>query len=392
MKTNIKLLEVMLFGACLLSCLSQLPFFVSTGMTQMVSFPFWVIAFLFLFLNSRGKISKSSLCLIIPAFIFISFILLAYIFNSSSTYFSSSLFYSYVISMFIFLIGNMAGKYTSEKMIKSIYWAYIVGTAIVSVSIFVQYFGFGYDLSSRIYAYGSKNSFAQIVFTAVVLLVISVKPRRKVHIVMKWGLVAFEILLMVYLRSRASLASLFVVVAIVLFSRSTRKSLKWFVVISAIILFVLVFANESLYETIFFNVILAGRDASNLDDLSSGRITILRSFPDIIKGSWFFGIGATYFECFYLSAILQFGILGGLVLIYISLVPAYYGICLSKNSENWYILMLISVGYLVNGLFEGLTPFGAGIKCYFLWLLFGLLISRKSYNRYSYCSAPFEST
>ena len=52
---------------------------------------------------------------------------------------------------------------------------------------------------------------------------------------------------------------------------------------------------------------------------------------------------------------------------------------LSRTSENWYILMVIAIGYLVDGIFEGLTPFGAGIKCYFMWFLFGLLIARRNY-------------
>ena len=374
-----KLINILLCGACLFSCLSQLPFFVSGGMTQAVSFPSWIIAFLIQFLNSGWKINRSILKLAVPSCIFVCLVLLASLFNSNASYTSSSLFYSFLISMFIFFVGNMGGKYATDKVIEKIYLFYIVGTVIVSVSVFVQYFGFGYDMSSRVYAYQSKNSFAQIVFTAIILLMVKFKPQRKVHAFVKWGLIAFEILLMVYLRSRATLVSFLVAVAIFVLSRNTRKSLKTLVVIVCMALIFLMLTNETISDAIFSNVLFAGRDASNLDELTSGRVSILRNFPELISGNWLFGIGSRYFECFYLSAVLQFGIVAGMVLIIISFIPAYYGVLLSRTSENWYILMVIAIGYLVDGIFEGLTPFGAGIKCYFMWFLFGLLISRKNY-------------
>lgn len=375
-----KLINILLYGACLFSCLSQLPFFISGGMTQTVSFPLWIIAFLMLFLNSGWKIDRSILKLTIPSCFFVFFVLIASLFNSNASHMSSSLFYSFLISMFIFLVGNMGGKYASDEVIEKICLSYVVGTVIVSVSVFIQYFGFGYDMSSSIYAYQSKNSFAQIVFTAIILLMIKFKPQRKIHTIIKWGLIAFEILLMAYLRSRATLVSFLVAVVILVLSRNTRKSLKALVTIACIALIFLMLTNEPINEVIFNDILFAGRDSSNLDELTSGRVTILQNFPELISGNWLFGIGSRYFECFYLSAILQFGLIGGIILIIISFVPAYYGVLLSRTSENWYILMVIAVGYLVDGIFEGLTPFGAGIKCYFMWFLFGLLISRSNHR------------
>ena len=313
-----------------------------------------------------------------PSCVFVFLVFLLTLFNSSASYTSSSLFYSFLVSMFIFVVGNMAGKYASDEVIEKIYLFYIVGTLIVSITVFIQFFGFGYDMSSRVYAYGSKNSFAQIVFTAIILLMIKFKPQSKLLSLIKYGVVLFEILLMVYLRSRATLASFLVAVAILVLSKTTRKNLKALLIIVCITFIILVLTNEEINELIFKNVLFAGRDSSNLDELSSGRVTILRSFPELISGNWLFGIGSEYFECFYLSAILQFGLIAGIVLIYISFVPLYYGVHFARTSENWYILMIITVGYLVDGIFEGLTPFGAGIKCYFMWFLFGILISRRN--------------
>ena len=189
----------------------------------------------------------------------------------------------------------------------------------------------------------SKNSFAQIVFTAIILLMVKFKPQKRMHTFIKWGLVAFEILLMVYLRSRATLVSFLVAVVIFVLSRNTRKSLKAIVTIACIALIFLMLTNETVSDTIFNNILFAGRDASNLDELTSGRVSILQNFPELISGNWLFGIGSRYFECFYLSAILQFGIVAGIVLIIISFIPAYYGVlCHARQKTGTYSWLLPS--------------------------------------------------
>lgn len=374
-----KIVEFLLYGACFFSCLSQLPYFIDSGMTQAVSFPMWLLTFFILILKCKWKINRSVLVMATPAFVFLVLMLVASMFNSDAVYITSSLFYSFLISMFIFFVGNMSGPYCSEKIIKRIYIFYILSTFIVSVVVFIQYFGFGYDLTSRIYGFASKNSFAQIVFTAIILLLVKLKPTRFIPMIAKYSMIAFEILLMAYLRSRATLVSFFFAIIILVISRNTKRSLKVLITITCGVLIILLLTNNTLNRMIFDNILFAGRDSSNLDDLASGRISIFKTFPDQIKNNWIWGIGSTYFECFYLSAILQFGIFAGGILIFIPLILVYYGIILSRSSENWYILLIITVGYLVNGIFEGLTPFGAGIKCFFMWFLFGILISRRHY-------------
>jgi len=58
-----------------------------------------------------------------------------------------------------------------------------------------------------------------------------------------------------------------------------------------------------------------------------------------------------------------------------AVLPLYYGIKLPAKLGKWKILLIaISATYLLNGLFEELTPFGPGVKNYMLWFLFGLLV------------------
>ena len=57
--------------------------------------------------------------------------------------------------------------------------------------------------------------------------------------------------------------------------------------------------------------LLAGRNASSLDSISSGRISIiLNAFPHL-REHWLFGVGDYYIDCFPIAAWIQFWPFGG---------------------------------------------------------------------------------
>lgn len=68
--------------------------------------------------------------------------------------------------------------------------------------------------------------------------------------------------------------------------------------------------NENLFDMFVGNIMFAGRNASSLDSLTSGRVSIVSEFPALIEGHWLTGIGSLYFECslyhvYYNLALLQ---------------------------------------------------------------------------------------
>ena len=64
------------------------------------------------------------------------------------------------------------------------------------------------------------------------------------------------------------------------------------------------------------------------------------------------------------------------------LVSALYPMAKARSlpcSSEWKLtLRILTAAYFTNGFFECLSPFGPGVKCYFLWLLFGLLHGRRA--------------
>ena len=45
------------------------------------------------------------------------------------------------------------------------------------------------------------------------------------------------------------------------------------------------------------------------------------------------------------------------------------------SDVNFLILFSVALSYTINGVFEQLAPFGPGVKCYFLWFLYGMITS-----------------
>ena len=373
-------IEYALYLACLLSNLSQMPLFVTSGITQLLAFPGWIILVLMLLLNAATGtiVFRQRLLNRLFLAILIVLIIAAESVLTGNGHYSSSLSYSYFISIFIFLLGAAVAGYVSERVLRNLILIYIVSSLAVSLSIFIQYFGFGYKITSRNYAYASKNSVSQIISTAVVFMIVAWKPKTGKMKVVMIGSLAFSLWILLLLRSRATLVSLAACVLVIAFSRITNWKVKAAVFLACAAAVLVIMLNSSARETIVKLVILAGRDATNLDDVTSGRMKILNQFPGLIRGNWLAGIGSAYFECFPLSAILQYGLVGGVLMIIFSLLPLAEGFRRRRQSEAWFVLMLVALGFSVNGLFEGVTPFGPGVKCYILWLLYGILVTRDS--------------
>lgn len=370
-----KISKILIVLACILSNLSQLPYFVNNGKTQIISIPIWFLSFIILLSINRFKISRYLFKLLLLTIIFIILILtLSIIYNKN--YFSSSMIYSLAISLFIIIIGSLISPFFNRDTFQKILISYVLSSLIVSIVVFIKYFGFGFSLNTRIYAYSSKNSLSQILFTSVIIFYCYFKPKNNFQNIIKILIIIFQIFMLVILRSRATILGLVIVSFFIIFSKSMNKKKKIIVIIGGILLLILLFISDNFNDIVLNNIIFAGRDINDLDNLSSGRISIIREFPILIKNNWLTGIGPFYFECFPLSAILQFGLFAGGILIYISLLPLITSIK-RKSNDLWEILYFLSIGYFINSLFEGLAPFGPGIKCYFLWLLFGILFSMK---------------
>ena len=379
---NIKkyyIIETALVAACFLTNISQLPYFVSSGRTQLLNTPVWVVVFMLLIIVGKFRVSLKVVEIFALSIIAVCTMGVISLFTEQN-YLSSSIISCLLLSLFMLFIGEQSGRVISDDSIRKIHLAYVISTFIVSIFIYIQYFSSGYNLSSRLYAYASKNSISQIIFTAIVILLFTKIDKSRLLKICRIGIIVFEVLLLMILRSRATIVGFFLCLIVIVMGREFNKKLKYILMIVLCVVALLTLFSESFFNVLFKNILFAGRAATSLDNLTSGRVSILSSFPIRIQGNWLTGIGPTYYECFPLSCVLQFGLIAGAIVILVSYSPLFSCAIIRKKDPVSSIFILVCIGYIINSLFEGLAPIGPGVKCYYMWLMFGILISKGKFS------------
>ena len=356
--------------ACFLSNISQLPFFVSAGMTQKLNMPMWIMLLLYIFLKKKIKVFYSTFKIFFAICSVFVLILLSSIVTNNS-YFNSSVLQSLILSLFIYCLGTFVGDQFSDKDLKIVSMSYVISATMVAVSIYVEYFAAGFDITSRQYAYASKNSISQIIFTAIVILMFIHFDKFRIFNLLKIVVIIFEVILLMLLKSRATIVGFAICLLYIILGKQFNRKIKYLLAVVVLIGTLVLLMNENLFDMFVGNIMFAGRNASSLDSLTSGRVSIVSEFPALIEG-----IGSLYFECFPLSCILQFGIITGSIIIGIAYLPIIKSLKFDRTNVYSSILVIVCIGYGINSIFEGLAPIGPGVKCYYMWLMYGILFAR----------------
>ena len=364
---------------CFMTNISQMPALVENSLTRAISIPIWILLLAVLVLERRIVFNR------FPVFaVFIGWILFSYTLIldtvTDKSYLSIPLLYPFYLSFFIFFIGVFLSRLLTYDDFPILINSYIISALIVAIDIFRQYV-IGADMYSRMFIYGSKNPVSQILITALVFLLVINRPKSTLfRNLIKYLSALFLTVVLLSLKSRASIIGIPVMAAIILGLGKKQYKLKK-VIIGVIVIFGILMLNDSFYNIIINQVIGAGRDWSDLNDISSGRYYELQIFPHLLEGFELFGMGRYKIESYPLSVILQFGIPMGGLLIITAIWPAWWGFKKLDKAEPVNIaFIIIAILYFINGVFEQLSPFGPGTKCYMLWLMFGILCGIKSKN------------
>ncbi len=356
--------------------LSQLPFFVNNGITQFLSYPAWILIAIFAVLHHDATRKYTIHVLIF--FICFCMVSLLQELLTGFNYLGSRIFQSVMLTVWIFSVSSLIpGKLISVKTITSVYTVYILSATAVAVAVYYSYFYSIQLFTSPIYEYGSKNSTSQILLTAIILGIFCINDGGYFIKRAKWCCLGINLVLLFLIRSRASIIGLVVLIAAALQNKSLNSKTKLMIMTAVAIFGVLICFNAEVYNVIVEKILFGFRSVDDLDSLSSGRLGQLEEFPELFEPDWMFGKGRYKIESFPLSVLVQYGLFTGMAIIIFCLQPVIYAIKRRKQNREYDILLVLSLVYLLNGLFEELSPLGPGVKCYFLWFLFGILIGRE---------------
>lgn len=355
---------------CFLGNLSQLPLY--AGMTQALFKVLWVILLSCAFLL-QGKnlyINKAVFSFAVS----INLLLFFLTYWTGTGYFSSYILSNINLCIFVALVSYMIGLCCDESILYSVSWAYVLSALFCGVWVYLRYFH-GVDwLGTSAYLYGGKNSMATILLCAMMLCYFFLWRQCRWFTLL---VLAVASVLIFVLKSRASILCmvLFLFYIAVIRTKDRRVKVLAFLLLAGVAAFILY--HPTAHEVVIDQILFNNKDASDLSAVTSNRDRYLQKFLENFPHHWLLGHGSGFLECFPLSILFNFGVVGALPIFALSVYPLYVGHVYQKRnpaSAAPEFLVVMNLILWTNGLFEEQPPFGPGVKCSLLWMAMGLLL------------------
>lgn len=369
-----KFIDNLMILAIVICNLSQIPALFGNSIIRMGYTTIWILLFGLLIVENEFKINIRHLYIPI---LFDFVCLIGFVF--SKNYMSSALFRPVNMSAFIMAVGILLGTFSEERTLRKISIAYIISSIIVGGVIYFTVFRGANWSGSNVYLYTSKNSAAQFLLVGMILVFILFYKNNKALSVL---LIGFYVSLILMMKSRTTIVAMVVfLLYFVFFVVESKLERNIYLIIISIFVLLVIF-HPDIHRLIITEIFLNNR-TTDISTLSSGRDNHWRRFNEEFNNFLFFGTGGTYLESMPLAALMSYGILGGVPILAFSIKPLIYSFrCRKDQQKKMYTILVfsISVIMLVNSIFEEQAPFGPGVKCYFLWLVFGMLIGKGESN------------
>lgn len=369
--TNGKVLGIMTF----FTVLSQLPQLVDAGYSSIISRAIWVLGFaIVLIINKKVIVVKPFNKALVMAVTLFMFSLLQLV--TVKTSLISSLSSCILLSIFILFVSSAFGCQLEEADLEHIAKCYIVAATIMAIDLFFTTLR-NLDLSDMVYAYASKNSAGVILFTGFLLtMVYGFKKKKTLNNILCIGAMGICFTVILLLKTRAMIVCFPIVLILFIYSSPVTKKVKGIIIFIAIIAAILLL-NEQVYDIVINQVIFNNRKHT-LEAISSGRASQWTTLGKNLIDTWLIGDGKTEQESLILTALIQYGVfMGGYIILY-ALWPLVHAVkrIKSVNSKHMFCLLSISAVYFLDGIFEQLAPFGPGVRCFYLWMLFGIILAK----------------
>jgi len=250
---------------------------------------------------------------------------------------------------------------------------------VFSVVIFVDYVpSLTVWLASAVYIYGSKNSAAQLMAVASILLLCTYNTNAKKHrVLIKYCSLGFLLAVVLLIRARAAFVG--ILVSMIFYPIMIRRfRLRYILLLMAFLIFAL---SDQRVLQLLKNAFLLNRYAGQgLDAFSSGRLTFYGRALDRFLEFPLIGVGKYYVDNLYINVLTELGIVGGVPILLLWFCRAIMNARMTqvgRESDIFMALRCMTIFYLSESLFEAYPPFGPGATTFIFWLLCGYVDGRK---------------
>ena len=335
---------------------------------------FLLICSLLYFLIYKKRFSQYFLFIAVIFAIILLCSCIQYLFISNSS-FSTRALRSLITAFLILSIGAMTSSlFESEKQVANILRVFSYTCVAMGIYVFFKFL-INSNVTGRLYAYQDGKNEISILFFAASLYFLFREKKSKLNLVFDFGLFAFFVLVIFYLRCRSALAGYLVPVMFIMISRDKKiNRYRIPMIIMVVVVGVLIAAVPAIRDYFFKSLISNGKETADLETFGTGRFYEINVGMNLLAKNPLFGVGRQKVEMFLMSILVQYGIIFALPIFIFATMPIYpaFKYDFDEISFTNQICVILGFSFFFMGIFEELMPIGPGVRTYILWFLVGV--------------------
>lgn len=358
--------RILFLFTIVLSLMSQFPAVLDSGADAILKLV-WMLPLGYLALTSPVNYVRNSL---LPYYIFLFFFALYCVslqLFTGKSYVGVDLT-NMAISMMVAIVSyNIWRGYGNDYLLRVMSLAILLCCSVLAVNIYLSDLR-NENLITDGYAFVRKNAIAPLLLCCATIALRHLSFQGKYKFLV-YGLVGWCLLVMILMRSRATLvAAVFMLAYVLLMKSNFKQKIACMAIAMGAVLFL--YFSTDFTEILYKGIILGGRDASDLDSLSSGRFTLVSICLTMIPDHPWIGNGNIYLDCMPIAMVLQYGALGAAI-VFIFLIVIYSQLKKISKTTMGFTAYILFLSFIINSLFEAQPPFGSGMRCFLLWVMYG---------------------
>lgn len=368
---------IIIAGAC--AVFAQLPDVIAiSALKNILTYVPWVFVAVYSFIYTCRVYYTDLKIFILPAIMLFIYVL-GGIFGISYKF---NYIYTMAVASFILLLGILLGINLYKEDFNKILYAYVICVIIFSVYIyFVIFKGVALNDAESVKLEGGKNSSSIIILSGIVLLLYNDFILKRT----KYLFVAFMAFLIILIKSRTAMVCCLVALIAKIFIGTKSLKSKIIYIVLLLTVYLLLMYKTNFYDIAIKKIFLKNKELNeeNLNEITSTRTDRFKWLENNFRYIWVLGAGVPpeVLENFYYYTVAIFGVFGSVFAFAYALSPFYFVWKDRKEKKDGDLrlnLFIITVVMLVGGIGEALCPFGPGVKCYLLWLMFGYYIGHRN--------------
>lgn len=299
-----------------------------------------------------------------------------------NTHLDSSYLAALPIPILVYFIAYNIRMQLGENHIQFLCRLYVVCAVTLGCILVILYIpSYQSWMSADTYIVGQKNSASQIMISALLISWFFINEKMFTKRIICWLSGVFFCIVTALFQSRAALLG--VVATFFAYSIVYSKH-KLQISLLTIVLIAIALSNDNISSFVRQSIGLNKYDISDINSFSAGRIDNYTLAWANFQRNPIVGVGSYKVDDLYICVLAELGIIGFVCIMPILIQRISTAVRFIKDKENALkkVIVLLTVFYIVESIFERLPPFGPGVCSFFFWTLCGFADAEEKEKSY----------